>query len=265
MSGTPPLEVRHRLRHEVGFGCPVPLSGDRCGNPFLRWHHFDPPWHVRPHYVPEGMVALCRAHHQQAQAGRFTVEELRSFKHAGRDASEEGGRWTDWTRQKVLAVVGGNFYYETPVALQIGPQPVVAFERDADGRLLLHINMPSTTGEPRVRIDRSDWIETGLPTELECAPGERSLRVRYAAGDVLAVELREVAAEGALRERYGDSALAYPLQRLGDRLEFPLLALEVTLQIVGVLDLGPLGTRVSGGEALPAGAFAANGAVGLQL
>jgi hypothetical protein len=164
----------------------------------------------------------------------------------------------------VLAVVGGNFYYETRVPLQIGPQPVVAFERDGDGRLLLDINMPSTTGEPRVRIDRSDWIETGIPTELECAPGERSLRARYAAGDVLAVELDEVAAERTLLERYGDSALGHQLQRLGDRLVFPLLTLEVTLQIVGVLDLGPRGARVSG-EALPAGAFAAQGAVGLQL
>ena len=242
------------------------MSGEPCGNPFLRWLHFDPPWHVRPHYLPEGMVALCRAHHQQAEAGRFTVQELRDFKRAARDAGEEEvRRRVAWMRHKVLAVVGGNFYYETPVALQIGPQAVVAHQRDDEGMLLLDVNMPSRTGEPRVRLDRSDWIETGLPTELASTPGERSLRARYAAGDVLAVGLTEVATEDALRHRYGDSALPRQLARYGDRLEFPLLALEVTLQIVDVLDLEPRRARVSGGDALPAGAFVAHGPVGLTL
>ena len=39
MNRTPPKKVIQTLRQEVGFGCPIP----NCGNPYLEWHHFDPP------------------------------------------------------------------------------------------------------------------------------------------------------------------------------------------------------------------------------
>jgi hypothetical protein len=35
----PYAHVVRQLRQEVGFRCPV----DDCGNPYLTWHHFDPP------------------------------------------------------------------------------------------------------------------------------------------------------------------------------------------------------------------------------
>jgi len=40
LSRRPPAAVRRELRHEISFGCPA--SG--CGNPYLQYHHFDPPW-----------------------------------------------------------------------------------------------------------------------------------------------------------------------------------------------------------------------------
>lgn len=263
--GTPPLEARRELRHEVGFACPVPQSGDRCGTPYLRWHHFDPPWRVRPHYFPQGMIALCQQHHEQAEAGAFSVEQLRDFKQAGRDGDEKLRRRLGWMREKLLVVVGGNFYYETRVPLQIGPQPVVAFERDEQGLFRLDVNMPSTTGEPRVRIDKNDLIETGIPAALECPPGGRRLNVRYAAGDVLAIEFQEAPTMTALLERYADTALPRHLERYPDDFDYPLLTVELTLTIVDVIDLGPRGTRVTGPDVVPAGAFAAHGPVGMQL
>lgn len=265
VSGTPPLEARHELRREVGFACPVPMSGDRCASPYLRWHHFDPPWRVRPHYWTPGMIALCAQHHAQAEAGEFSVAELRELKQAGGDGEEKVRRRLAWMRERLLAVVGGNFYYETRAPLQVGPQPVIAFHRDEQGMFTLDANMPSTTGEPRVRIDRNDWIETGIPADLECPPGGRLLRVRYAAGDVLAIEFHEMPTERALLERYGDTALSRHLERLPDTLDYPLLTVEITLQIVDVLDLGPRGARVMGPDAVSAGAFAAHAPVGLQL
>lgn len=89
----------------------------------------------------------------------------------------------------------------------------VAFERDDEGRVLLDVNMPSTTGEPRIRIDKSDWIETGIPAGLECPAHGRLIRVRYAVGDVLVIEFEEARSEAALLERYGDSALPRHLER----------------------------------------------------
>lgn len=81
MNRTPPARIRERLRREVGFGCPV----KGCGSPYLTWHHFDPPWSKHEHHEPNGMIALCREHHDQADAGAFTKDQLRAFKVATSD------------------------------------------------------------------------------------------------------------------------------------------------------------------------------------
>jgi hypothetical protein len=75
----PYRDVKRRLRREVGFTCPV----EGCGNPYLTWHHFDPPWRVEHHHRPEGMIALCLEHAAQADNDAFTHDQLRALKHAG--------------------------------------------------------------------------------------------------------------------------------------------------------------------------------------
>ncbi len=65
-----------QLRREVGYGCPFP----GCGEPFLTWHHFDPPWNVRNHFDPDGMIALCMKHHRVADAKLVGIDDLRSYK-----------------------------------------------------------------------------------------------------------------------------------------------------------------------------------------
>ena len=114
MNRTPPTAVRCELKREVGFGCPVP----DCGNPYLYWHHFDPPWDVRQHHDPDGMIALCGLHHPKADAGAYSKEQLREFKRRVAERAEEVKGRFEWMRHSLLAVVGGNFYYETPVVFQ---------------------------------------------------------------------------------------------------------------------------------------------------
>src|SRR5687767_11098961 len=122
MNRTPPIDVRRALRREVGFGCPV----QGCGNPYLSWHHFDPPWSVREHHEIGGMIALCGEHHAKAHAGAFTVDQLRSFKALDANTVRTIEGRFDWMRNDLLIVVGGNFYHETPVAVQIRGTPVVS-------------------------------------------------------------------------------------------------------------------------------------------
>jgi hypothetical protein len=75
----------------------------------------DPPWRDEEHHNPNGMIALCAEHHRKADAGAFTVEQLKQMKRMA--AREVTGRF-DWLRNEVLAIVGGNFYHETPVIFQ---------------------------------------------------------------------------------------------------------------------------------------------------
>jgi hypothetical protein len=102
MDRNPPAGIRRQLAREVGFGCPV----SRCGSPYLTWHHFDPPWAVRKHHDPAGMVALCRDHHPEADAGGFTVDQLREFKRSGRDSAWTLAVAPPWTFEVAPPRVG---------------------------------------------------------------------------------------------------------------------------------------------------------------
>jgi hypothetical protein len=100
----PPEEVKRILREEVGFGCPVP----DCKEPFLTWHHFDPPWSEQNHHDPEGMIALCLKHHAMADRGVFSKSQLKSFKTSPHFIEEIRAKF-EWAKPKQLIRLGG-FY-----------------------------------------------------------------------------------------------------------------------------------------------------------
>lgn len=81
ISRTPPANIKQVLRQEVNFGCPVRYSTtEGCGCPILTYHHFDPPWVDNYVHNPEGMIALCPTHHNQADGGIWTKAQLCQMK-----------------------------------------------------------------------------------------------------------------------------------------------------------------------------------------
>lgn len=234
MSRTPPVKVRRELRKEVGFGCPV----DRCGNPYLEYHHFDPPWSVERHHDPARMIALCATHHAKADA--WTVQQVRQIKTKAANEGDVSGRF-EWMREDVLAVVGGNYYYETPNMVVFRDQPLIWFERDEDRRLLLNLNMLSSSAEPRTSLVRNDWFLRGNPEEVESPPNGSRLKVRYLNGDEVTVRFREWSSADSLGKVH-EQALV-----LGDELMFPLVTAEVGLVVGGTgISFGPKTTTLGG-------------------
>lgn len=237
MSRTPPADVLRVLRAEVGFGCPHP----GCGNPYLEWHHFDPPFREEAHHRPEGMIALCAEHHKKADAGAYTKAQLHAFKSNRANAEAVKGSF-DWLRNDLLAVVGGNFYYETPVVVQIDGQRVVWFRRDEDGYLRLNVKVLGLLPERRASIEDNIWGEIGEPDDLRSPPGGKSLDIRYRSGDRLSVEFLELRSAEELFERYGSELL-----RRNSSFKFPLTAVEVNLAIGSTeILLSPRGTTLPG-------------------
>ena len=91
----PDKSILEKLRNEVNFGCPV----DNCGVPYLTWHHFDPPYHINAHNNPEGMIALCREHHIQADNSAFTKEQLHQLKQNGKENWKKISGKFNWMRK----------------------------------------------------------------------------------------------------------------------------------------------------------------------
>lgn len=239
LSRRPPIAVIRQLRAEVGFCCPV----EGCGNPYLTWHHFDPPWRMEQHHRPAGLVALCREHADKADAGAFTDDQIREFKRTSAERAESVRGRFDWRRRELLAVVGGSFYFQTDVILQIGDQPCIWFSRDDEGYLLLNFTMPTATGQPRARILENFWTVPPDVTDLECLPNGRKLRVRYPNGDDLKFEFFDIETAGALAHRYPDAGT----ERWTDSIAFPITGVEVSEKAPGTpIEFGPRVTRLPG-------------------
>lgn len=242
MNRTPPADIRRRLRAEVGFGCPIP----GCGIPYLTWHHFDPEWRVERHHRPGGMIALCLNHAGLADGGAYPADYLRDLKESGRAGAEEVRGQLAWMRRRALLLVGGNWYYETPVILRVGSTDAIVLSRDSDGYLLLNLQMPSTAGSQRVRIEENFFVVgRDHVLDVECAARGRTIKISYPNGDRFAHEYWDVESEEELRHRYSDE-LVGP-RPVATMVEFPLTVVEVTERTANSrLEFGPLGTRLGG-------------------
>ncbi|MDO8039526.1 hypothetical protein [Janthinobacterium sp. SUN137] len=233
-----PDAVKLALREEVGFGCPV----DGCGSPYLEYHHFDPPVNVRAHNDPLGMIALCPTHHGKADGGNYTNEQLHALK-KNKVNSEKIKGDLDWLRNKLLAVVGGNYYYETPRIIIIDNHDVVSLNRDKDGYLRLTVNMLSILPEERLVIESHSWENIGTPIDLRCPPQGKELEVKYANGDYLNLRFIVLSTPQEAEKRYKSQILNH----LGEH--FPLTAVEVNMNVAGTnIEFSPSGTRFWGNQ-----------------
>lgn len=184
------------------------------------------------------MIALCATHHAKADA--WSVEQVRELKATATQPSEVTGRF-EWMRDDVLAVVGGNYYYETPNMVVFRGDPLIWFRRDEKRRLLLNLNMLSLSGAPRTSLVDNDWFLRGNPIDVESPPNGSFLRVRYENGDEVSVRFRQWADAKALGQVH------HPSLRLGEELRFPLVTAEIAMHVGGTdFNFGPNETRFGG-------------------
>lgn len=229
-----PKHVKEILRKEVGFGCPV----RNCGNPYLEYHHFDPPVHIEPHNNPEGMIALCPHHHKKADGSAYTVEQLHQFKQNKVHSAFVSGN-LEWLRRDILSIVGGNVFYETPIPIQIDGHNVVKFTRDELGYQRLSIEMLSLLPEERIIIEENSWENIGNPLDLRSPPQGKELEVRYSNGDYLYLKFLEIKDTAMLHKLYGID--------MHGAVIFPITAVEINMSIGGTtIEFKTTGTNVLG-------------------
>lgn len=174
MNRTPPANVRHELRREVNFGCPV----SKCGTPYLTWHHFDPPWSEKHHHNPEGMIALCPEHASLADGGKWLKEQIRAMKENPYITSTLVSKEFGYLRKQIVCRLG-NLAFNVPNILVINGERVIGFVRDPDGYLRLNILLRDSTGTPILEMEDNDWVS--YPPELfdlVCKPQGRELQIK---------------------------------------------------------------------------------------
>ena len=186
-------------------------------------------------------------------------------------------------REELVAVVGGNFYVRTPIALRVQDVPVVWFNRDEEGRLLVNLQMLTTSGEPRLAMIDNFWMTEGVDEQgIVCPPSGRLVSAKYPNGDALKVEFQEIGSSDDFEKRFPPPTLpndlksrlermGVPLPDLSHRdsiascgLHFPLAVVEITMKIAETdIDLGPRRTLIGGNTI--AGSWVSGCSVGIQI
>ena len=208
------------------------------------------------------MIALCLTHAGHADANAYDKEYLRSLKRQPRDATEEIKGQLAWMRRNALVLVGGNWYFETPIILRIGSTSAISLGRDEQGYLLLNLRMPSTSGQPRARIEENFFtVGRDHVSDVQCAARGRTIRIDYPNGDCFQHQYRDVENEEELRGRYdrlvGPSSVS-PL------IEFPVTVVEVTERTANSrLEFGPTETKLAG--AIMTGNWSIRNGTGIYL
>lgn len=160
MSDSIPTAVKDQLRREVGFGCPI----RNCRSPFLTFHHFDPPRRIRQHNNPDGMIALCWHHHQEAEGGNLSKGELRALKRSSY-AHEDVKASFPWFKRHFLVRLGGCYAGssrgDVVTVLAVDGKPAVQLQRGDEGLLALSLELPIPKTRSVLRIENN---------VLRCAP-----------------------------------------------------------------------------------------------
>jgi hypothetical protein len=151
LNRTIPEKVKSQLRLEVNFGCPLP----DCGNPMLTWHHFDPPWHIRNHHDPKGMIALCHEHHSMADQGVFSNEQLHTYKNNPNELSLVKSKFL-WFPEASIIRLGG-CYAQDWCELSLYERPLLEIKRDSDGLTKICFILFNENGETIAAMNKNEF------------------------------------------------------------------------------------------------------------
>ena len=182
--------AKRRLRKEVGFGCPI------CRNPFLTYHHFDPPWRVLHHWNPDGVIALCRNHHDTAEGGHYTNDYLRELKSRSYSVLDIKQRFP-WTRTEFIVRVGGLYSCGSRAVISVDDEPVIQINAADSGLLSVSLALRAKDGSVVARMV-DDVFEAGptKPFDLHARTTKTQIRIWHQPRNIgLDVSLNKVTPE----------------------------------------------------------------------
>jgi len=174
MNRTPPVDIRRELRKEVNFGCPI----EGCGIPYLTYHHFDPPWNIKNHHNPDGMIALCRTHADLADGGHWTKAQLNEFKQKPFIRKNQIADNFRFLRYDVICRIGC-LAYGFRNFITISGETVLGFKRTRQGYIGINMTIRDSKGRELLEMNENDWIVyTHDIFDFDCPPMGKSLRIR---------------------------------------------------------------------------------------
>lgn len=251
-----PPEVKKVIRKEDGFVCAHP----NCDIPYLEYHHFDPPWSIKNHNDPTGIIALCPMHHRQADGGMFSLEQLRDWKASTSKKFGTVKSSLEWMKNKLGAKLGGTLSLEVEYPLVIQDRPIVWFNH-IDNYALLNINIYNTDGDLILVMTDNDWeVQPDVLTDIECLPSGKRINILFKNSDCLTLDFKDYRNGQEFVEK--NPVFAFAVGQLVEL--FPLSIVEISGSLLGgKLKFDP--NRMIGGGGVFHGVVSISCKVGLSL
>ncbi len=187
MNRKPPSRVIKELCKEVGFACPV------CGSPFLTWHHFDPPWKIRKHHNPSGMIALCPEHAAHADGGHWSISQQRQLKRPLNLKERVQAAWP-WQPEKAVFMLGNSYYVGERALLGINGRRVLGAARYSPpgfshSAVMLSVSLQDNTGRPILTLEKNilSFYAAHL-LEVQCPPQAKFFEIKSKSGERLKLQ-----------------------------------------------------------------------------
>lgn len=118
------------------------------------------------------MIALCSTHHDAADAGAFTKEQLQTLKRS--ENARVGGTF-QWRRKHTVFGCGGNYAYRCNSMLRLSGIDIVYFEKDAQGFDTLSLNIYDVCLNRIFEMRQNDWIARTDVDDLDAPPSQKTL------------------------------------------------------------------------------------------
>lgn len=126
------------------------------------------------------MIALCLNHHQEADGGAYTVEQLRSMKrrpYLAKDDAKKRRTSVNWKRRQLAVIIGGNIYLNTSIILRVEQKKIIWLTTDPAGNQLLNLNLWGEDGTLLFSMRNNDWITHSELEDVECSTQGNSIRL----------------------------------------------------------------------------------------
>lgn len=173
-----PEGVKNQLCKEVNYGCPV----DDCGIPFLTFHHFEPTYaelktQDNPKHNPEGIIALCHVHADQADGKGWTDDQLREMKK--KPFLTENIRTAQFPyKRDEIVVQAGNLVYDVGTILELDGEQSIGFEMNDEGKLCLNMLIRDKDNNIILQMKKNVWtVFTDQIFNMKCPPQGRELEI----------------------------------------------------------------------------------------
>ena len=197
-SRDPGAAIKSALKREVNFGCPVRFpDGTGCGCPVLTYHHFDPPWVGNFVHNPDGMIALCKWHHDLADGGGFTMAQLRAMKRAPYVDDAVKVQWP-YSPETLVVKISKSLVIGDGSPIRLNTKPILAFRPEPieaiGGRtVVFDADIRDAAGNPWLTINDS-WFDLRLAatTDVAFPPQARTLIARHSDSTFISLRHRRM-------------------------------------------------------------------------